>query len=524
MDTNAARPADLDSPASLERPLEREAIASSFESKPLRTLVTGATGYIGGRLVPRLLASGHSVRCLVRDTARIAGRFPGTEIAVGDVFDRASLERAMAGIDVAYYLVHSMSGSRRDFAASDREAAGTFAAAARAAGLRRIVYLGGLGDDGDTLSYHLQSRHEVGDVLRTSGAIVTEFRAAIIVGSGSASFEMMRYLTDRLPIMIAPKWVQTRCQPIAVRDVLSYLTEELGRNRPASTVFEIGGPDVLSYREMMLRYAAIRGLSRRLVVVPFFTPGLSAGWVHLVTPIPASIARPLIEGLFNEVIVRDDRALREFSIQPLGFDEAVRRALDRNRNAGPETTWFDAFDARTLPGEFSGLAEGMLVDRRERTSSAPASALFAAFASLGGTKGWLYADWLWELRGALDLLAGGCGTRRGRRSQTDLRVGDALDFWRVEAYDPGKLLRLRAEMRLPGFAWLQFEAIPREGGSTLRQTAFFEPHGAFGYLYWYGVAPFHGLIFGNLAARIALEADASAATPQPPTLPAAASA
>jgi uncharacterized protein YbjT (DUF2867 family) len=490
----------------------------------MNVLVTGATGYIGGRLVPLLIAAGHTVRCVARDPARIAGRFPGAEVVAGDVFDRASLERALAGIDVAYYLIHSMSGSRHDFAASDREAAGIFAGAARSAGLRRIVYLGGLGNDADSLSHHLRSRHEVGDVLRTSGASVTEFRAAIIVGSGSASFEMMRYLTDRLPVMIAPKWVETRCQPIAVRDVLAYLTEELTRERSQSVTFEIGGPDVLSYREMMLRYAALRGLTRQLVVVPFFTPGLSAGWVHLVTPIPASIARPLIEGLFNEVVVRDDRARREFSVAPAGFDEAVRRALDRNRSGGPETTWFDAFDARTLPGEFAGLTEGMLIDRRERTAGAPPQALFAAFASLGGTKGWLYADWLWELRGALDRLAGGCGTRRGRRSQTELRIGDALDFWRVEAYDPGKLMRLRAEMRLPGFAWLQFEALPREGGSTLRQTAFFEPRGAFGYLYWYGVAPFHAFVFGNLATRIAREAEASAKAPQPPTIAAPAGA
>ncbi len=470
-------------------------------------LVTGATGYIGGRLVPRLIEAGHAVRCVVRDPARVGGRFPGVEIVAGDVFDRASIERAMAGVDAAYYLIHSMSEATRDFAASDREAAGIFAAAARTTGLRRIIYLGGLGDDADALSHHLHSRHEVGDVLRTSGAVVTEFRAAIIIGSGSASFEMMRYLTDRLPVMIAPKWVETRCQPIAVRDVLAYLCEELHREPRENAIFEIAGPDVLSYREMMLGYAGIRGLSRRLVVVPFFTPGLSAGWVHLVTPIPASIARPLIEGLFNEVVVRDDRALREFSVKPLGFDEAVRRALDRYGAAGPETTWFDAFDARSLPGEFAGLTEGMLVDRRECASGASPRALFDTFASLGGTKGWLYADWLWELRGALDRLAGGCGTRRGRRSQTDLRAGDAIDFWRVEAYEPGKLLRLRAEMRLPGSAWLQFEALPRAGGSTLRQTAFFEPRGLFGYLYWYGVAPFHGFVFANMAKRIALEAE-----------------
>lgn len=481
----------------------------------MKVLVTGATGYIGGRLVPRLLERGVDVRCLARDPARLAGRFSGATVVQGNVFKRDDLLRAMQGVEVAYYLVHSMSGDSRDFAASDREAAHTFAEAARTAGVRRIIYLGGLGDDREHLSHHLRSRHEVGEILRAGGVPVTEFRAAVIVGSGSASFEMMRYLTERLPVMIAPKWVSTRCQPIAIRDVLSYLVAELDQARTGSVVREIGCAGVLTYREMMLRYAAIRGLRRQLVVVPFFTPRLSSAWVHLVTPIPSAIARPLIDGLLNEVVVHGNDAAREFpAIVPIGYDEAVREALDRDTTStGLETTWFDAFDVRTLPGEFAGLTEGMLIDRRQQHSRATPHDLARVFSRLGGTYGWLYGDSLWELRGALDRLAGGFGMRRGRRSPDDLRVGDAVDFWRVEAWQPNSLLRLRAEMRLPGKAWLQFEALPDPaGGSTLRQTAFFEPRGILGYLYWYGVSPFHAFIFGNMAKRIAAEAETARAS------------
>jgi uncharacterized protein YbjT (DUF2867 family) len=342
----------------------------------------------------------------------------------GDVFERADLLRAFDGVDVAYYLVHSMSGNPRDFAASDRIAAELFATTAREAGVKRIIYLGGLGVDGANLSHHLRSRHEVGEILRSAGVPVTEFRAAVIVGSGSASFEMMRYLTERLPIMIGPKWVNTRCQPIAIRDVLAYLVEELQLERTGSVVREIGGADVLTYSEMMLRYARIRGLARHIVVVPFFTPRLSSAWVHLVTPIPSAIARPLIDGLLNEVIVHNHEADAEFpDIHPLGYDEAVTRALDRSTLIGPQTTWFDAFDARTLPGEFAGLSEGMLIDRREHSSSAAPREVARVFSELGGKRGWLYADFLWELRGLLDRMVGGFGMRRGRRSATDLARG-----------------------------------------------------------------------------------------------------
>jgi len=474
----------------------------------VRILVTGATGYMGGRLVPLLTDAGHDVRCLARNVERLTGRFPRALAIEGDLVDDASLRRASEGVAVAYYLVHSMSNLRA-FAQRDHDAAARFGRVAHECGVRRIVYLGGLGADGAELSPHLRSRHEVGEVLRQSGPQIIEFRAAMIIGSGSVSFEMLRYLTERLPVMIAPKWVVTRSQPIAIRDVLRYLVAALELRQPDSMIYEIGGADVVTYKEMMLRYARLRGLKRRVIVVPFFTPRLSSYWVHLVTPVPARLAQPLILGLHNEVVVRDRAALRDFpDIDPVGFDEAVLRALDRYRTIGPATTWFDAFDVRTLPSEFSGVREGMLIDRRERIANATPRQVASVFTQLGGKRGWLYGNQLWQLRGLLDRAVGGIGLRRGRRSATDVRLGDAIDFWRVDAYEPDRLLRLRAEMKLPGKAWLEFDAHPIDERRTrLTQTAFFEPRGLFGFLYWYAVAPFHGRIFGKMASQIALLAE-----------------
>ncbi len=475
----------------------------------MRVLVTGATGYIGGRLVPRLYEQGHTVRCFARASQRLTGRFPNdVEIVEGSIDDADALQAALAGSEVAYYLIHSM-GSTTQFAQADRDAARKFGAAAKRAGTRFLVYLGGLGSDGEKLSTHLRSRHEVGEVLRESGVPVVEFRAAQIVGSGSISFEMIRYLTERLPIMVAPRWVETRCQPIGVRDVLAYLIGAL--SLPArSEIYEIGGKTVLTYREMMLRYAALRGLRRYILVIPFFTPKLSSYWVHLITPVPASLAQPLIQGLYNEVVVRDDRATHDFpSIEPLAYDEAVRLALDRSQSADRESTWFDAFSAQLPKGDFAGLEEGMLVDRRERMVAASSTRTAEVFSSLGGERGWLAADFLWRVRGWVDRMAGGTGLRRGRRSMKNLRVGDAVDFWRVEEYHPGRLLRLRAEMLLPGRAWLQFETDPLTSGtSRIVQTAFFEPRGLWGYVYWYGIKMIHAFVFGRMIEEVARAAEA----------------
>jgi uncharacterized protein YbjT (DUF2867 family) len=465
--------------------------------------------------VPRLLEAGHAVRCLARNAKRLTGRFSGAEVIEGDIFDEGRLREALEAVDAAYYLVHSMSDSSR-FAELDRGAAALFGKSAREAGARRMIYLGGLGADDASLSHHLASRHEVGNILRSSGVEVIEFRAAMIIGSGSISFEMMRYLTERLPLMIAPRWVTTRSQPISVADVLRYLVSALDCSHRDSRIYEIGGADIVTYRDMMLRYARLRDLRRKVVTVPFFTPRLSSYWVHLVTPISARLAQPLILGLRNEAIVRDNTARRDFpKIVPIGFDAAVSRALDRYRASGPDTTWFDAFAVRTLPSTFIGAREGMLLDSKERIADATPQQVASVFTQLGGRRGWLYGNALWKLRGLLDRAFGGVGLRRGRRSATDLRLGDAVDFWRVDALEPDHILRLRAEMKLPGRAWLEFVADPLSDGRTrLTQTAFFEPRGLLGFLYWYLVFPFHALIFNRMASRIALLAEQ---TPQAST-------
>lgn len=474
-------------------------------------LVTGATGYVGGRLVPRLLSAGYRVRCLVRDPARLQGRAwrDQVELAQGDMMQPDSLVAAMRNVKVLYYLVHSLGGGS-DFAERDLVAARHCAQAARTAGVERIIYLGGLGDPDSDLSPHLRSRQRTGEALREAGVPVTEFRAAVIVGSGSLSFELIRYLTERLPVMICPKWVFTRVQPIAIRNVLDYLVAALSCPESAGRILEIGGKDVLPYADMMTGYARARGLKRRLIAVPVLTPRLSSYWVHLVTPIPANIAQPLIKGLGNEVIVRDDTARRLFpDIDPMDFETAVRLALDRMQRHGVETAWSDALTSsqgdrtpRTLMTR-----EGLIIERRQRTLLCPVDAVYRSFARLGGARGWLYMDWAWQVRGTLDRICGGVGMRRGRRDPEALHVGDALDFWRVEMVEPGRLIRLRAEMKVPGRAWLEFEARSGSDGQTLLlQTAFFEPKGLLGLLYWYALYPIHSLIFSGLIRRIAQQA------------------
>jgi len=407
----------------------------------------------------------------------------------------------MEGVDVAYYLIHSMAAGAR-WEDRDRTAAERFGMAVRASGVSRIIYLGGLGEAVEDLSRHLASRHEVGDILRSSGVPVTEFRCAVVVGSGSVSFELIRYITEGFPVVFAPRWMSTRCQPIAVRNVLEYLTLALEEPRSVGRTFEIGGPDVLTYRQMIQGYAAERGLRRWVVELPLAAFRPSMLWLHLVTPIHASVALPLIEGMRNEVIVSDDAARSVFRIRLIPYREAVQRALQRIETGQVETFWSGA-RFRPEPGVRLIFAEGMMVEQRRCVASAPAEAVFDTFAGIGGERGWFYADWGWRLRGWLDRLVGGVGLRRGRRHPDQIRQGEALDFWRVEAVQPGRLLRLRAEMRLPGRGWLQFEATPTEGGTSIfTLSAFFEPRGFAGLLYWYLLYALHRPFFSGLAREI----------------------
>jgi uncharacterized protein YbjT (DUF2867 family) len=481
----------------------------------MRILVVGASGYIGGRLVTVLQAQGHDLVLMSRDARPLAARFPEARVVAADLLESSTLAAALEGIEVAYYLAHSMGAGERGFAERDRQAARNFSQAAASAGVSRIIYLGGLGDDSAGLSHHLASRHETGAELAAHGVPVTEFRAAVIIGSGSASFEILRHLTERLPVMITPRWVGTRCQPIGIGDVLDYLAGAL--DQPEITgVVEIGGPDVLSYGEMMRTYARQRGLRRLMIPVPLLTPHLSSYWVNLVSPVPAGIARPLIEGLRNEVVIRDPGPAAAFGLRPQPYVEMLRRAIDRTDHHDVETTWFDAW-AAAEPAGLSSLTstEGMLVERREQLVSASPERVFAEVAKIGGDAGWPYANPLWRIRGLVDRAVGGVGMRLGRRDPDHLRIGDALDFWRVEEVREPALLRLRAEMKVPGRAWLQYEVKPVDGGSRLVQIAFFEPKGLLGLAYWYGLYPVRGLIFRGMVRVLAERASAAFAPDAP---------
>jgi uncharacterized protein YbjT (DUF2867 family) len=470
-------------------------------------LVTGATGYIGGRLVPVLEAAGVRLRCLARQPAVLASRVsPKTEVVAGDLLDPASLDRALTGIDVAYYLVHSM-GAHGDYRGTDRVVARNFGEASRRAKVRRIVYLGGLATGDEPLSRHLSSRIETGQALRESGVPVVEFRASVVIGSGSLSFELIRALVDRLPVMICPRWVSTLAQPIGIDDVLAYLAAALQLPDSESRTFEIGGADQASYGDVMREYARQRGFRRVMISVPLLTPRLSSLWLGLVTPVYARVGRELIAGLKNRSVVTDAAALATFPIRSVGLREAISRAIRYENRAFALTRWSDA---RSSGGATQSPADarfrGKLVNRRQIHVTVDADRAFVPIERIGGERGWYFGTWLWRIRGAVDLLMGGVGMRRGRRDPEAPAVGDTLDFWRVEAYEPGRRLRLAAEMKLPGRAWLEFEVEPVADGAIVHQNAVFEPVGLSGLIYWYALLPVHAVIFGGLLRAVARRA------------------
>ncbi|MBU6275019.1 MAG: DUF2867 domain-containing protein [Planctomycetes bacterium] len=473
----------------------------------MRILLTGASGYVGGCLLDALQARGHSVRCLVRRPERLAGRTtPTTEIVAGDATNPADLDRACAGIDLAYWLVHSME-SGVDFERADRLAAEHFAAAAGRAGVRRLVYLGGLGADDDRLSAHLRSRHEVGAILAASGLDVVELRASIIIGAGSFSFDLVRTLVERLPVMICPAWLATPTQPIAIADVVAALLAAIDLPPGPARIIEIGGPDRVSYGAIMREYAGQRGLTRVMIPVPVLTPRLSSLWLKLVTPRYAKVGRKLIDGLKNPTVVTDPGPMRDLPLSPRGLADAVREAIQDEDRSFAGRRWAETADVDELPARYGGHPEGTrLVDHRHATVAVPPARAFAAIERIGGVHGWYAHDWLWQLRGWIDRLLGGPGMGRGRRDPDTLATGDTLDCWHVEVCDPPRRLRLAAEMRLPGRGWLEFEVVPRDDAVTIHQTAVFDPKGLFGLAYWYAIWPLHELVFRQMLAGIVRQA------------------
>lgn len=469
-------------------------------------LVTGSTGYIGGRLVKLFMDSGQPVRCLVRDPSRIKGRgWDKVTVFEGNVLNYESILPALESVDVAYYFVHSMTAGK-GFPERDIQAAENFGRAAKEQGVKRIIYMSGLGSSHDHLSEHLRSRHDTGNKLRESGVPVTEFRAAQVIGSGSLSFEMVRYITERLPIIPSPRWIKTKSQPIAIRNVLNYLVECLDVPESTGQILEIGGPDILGYDEMLLAYARVRGLKRKILRLPFLTTEICAFFIDLITPIPANISRPLIEGLKNEVIVRDDTARQLFKFPLLKYQEAIELALKRHDNDNVETIWSGSISSLGLKDEHVVKLtniEGMVMEKRTIIVEATSREVFQSIICIGGQNGWLYANPLWWLRAFIDTLAGGVG-HRGRRCYLHLRVGDPIDFWRVEELIDKRLLRLHSEMKMPGRGWLQFEINTFSNSKVLiTQIAFFEPMGLMGHLYWYALYPVHKFIFSGMIRALA---------------------
>ena len=477
---------------------------------PRLILVTGATGYVGGRLVPRLLYAGYRVRVLVRDPARLQGRswLDKVEVVTGDALTEGTLAEAMKGVNVAYYLIHGKQGGKVN-ADRDLTVARNFAEAADEAGIEQIIYLGELVDPIADLSLYLRSRHETGYILRSSSVPVTEFRAGMIVGSGSVLFEMVRYLGEREPLLLCPAWFFSQAQPIAIRDILSYLIDALETPESEGRLIEIGGPTRLTYAEMLLEYAKERGLKRYLIRLPINAPRLSAYWVHMVTPIHWRLVLPLIEGLRAKLIVRNETAKKLFpQIKPIDFQTALHLALGRIQRDNVETSWSDALV--TVAGDIKPykftVEEGMYIETRQVLLDLRPEDVYRSYMGIGGTRGWMYMDWAWAMRGWMDKAVGGVGLRRGRRHPDEVLTGESLDFWRVENVEANRLLRLRAEMKLPGKAWLEFRSEPQDNKTLFTVTAYFAPHGLFGFLYWYAMWIPHRFIFDGLTNRLASRA------------------
>lgn len=474
---------------------------SSKQNSQGRILLTGATGYIGGRLLRDLERAAVPLRCLVRNPDRLRGRVAATtEIVAGDCLDPECLNTVMQGVHTAYYLVHSM-GTSESFEERDEQAARNFARSAEAAGVKRLIYLGGLG--AGALSPHLRSRQEVGAILRAARMSVIEFRASIVIGSGSLSFEIIRALVERLPVMICPRWVAVEAQPIGIEDLIAYLVAALDLSDRETRIIEIGGPDQVSYRDIMNEYARQRRLRRWMISVPILTPRLSSLWLGLVTPVYARVGRKLIDSIRNKTVVNDAAALQLFALRPMGLRQMIERAIKNEDHELALTRWSDALSSSGLEPSWGGLRFGnRIVDSRTRLVNAPIASAFAPIRRIGGATGWYAGNWLWRIRGFLDLLFGGVGLRRGRGDPESLQVGDALDFWRVEEFENNRKLRLRAEMKLPGRAWLEFQVEPMENATLIRQTAIFDPLGLAGLAYWYVLYPIHKLIFSSMLRRI----------------------
>jgi uncharacterized protein YbjT (DUF2867 family) len=474
-------------------------------------LLTGASGYVGGHLLKALEGAGHRVRCAARRPEAMHTSGARTTVVSADVLDRESIAAAMRGVHTAYYLVHSMN-SERSFERIDRQAARNFAEAARAEGVKRIIYLGGLGNPNAALSPHLRSRLEVGELLRASGLQVIEFRASAIIGAGSLSFELVRALAERLPVMITPRWVTIEAQPIAIDDVIRYLVAALALETPRNRVFEIGGAERVSYGGIIREYARQRGLRRAMIRVPVLTPRLSSWWLRLVTPLQARVGRELIEGVRHPTVVSDDLALRTFPIRPAGISKAIVDALRDEDLEFSATRWSDALSTMGSTSTWGGVRIGnhLIVSQTTEVAASPSTA-FAPIQRIGGSVGWYYGGWLWKLRALADRLVGGVGMRHGRKDREAIAVGDQIDFWRVAAFEPNRKLTLAAEMKVPGRAWLDFEVQATATGSIIRQTAIFDPKGLFGLLYWYLSYPLHQVVFAGMLRNIA----AAGASPTP---------